>query len=139
MSLTALLGQISLSPPLNVRLIALVVIEVVLLALVVALWFKYEQFKKISVDEWWERRRRAGVSPRVERMMRESHDAVSGRTRRGRRKRPARRRIAPRTRRSAPRLATGRHHRGGVTAARAQTASCARARVKAPDRRPGLT
>ena len=74
MSLTALLGQISLSPPLNVRLIALVVIEVVLLALVVALWFKYEQFKKISVDEWWERRRRAGVSPRVERMMRESHD-----------------------------------------------------------------
>ena len=74
MSLTALLGQIPLSPPLNVRLIALVVIEVVLLALVVALWFKYEQFKKISVDEWWERRRRAGVSPRVERMMRESHD-----------------------------------------------------------------
>ena len=74
MSLTALLGQIPLSPPLNVRLIALVVIEVVLLALVVALWIKYEQFKKISVDEWWERRRRAGVSPRVERMMRESHD-----------------------------------------------------------------
>ena len=37
MSLTALLGQIPLSPPLSVRLIALVVIEVVLLALVVAL------------------------------------------------------------------------------------------------------
>ena len=74
MSLTALLGQTPLSPPLSVRLIALAVIEVVLLALVVALWFKYEQFKKISVDEWWDRRRRAGVSPRVERMMRESHD-----------------------------------------------------------------
>jgi hypothetical protein len=74
MSPTALLGQIPLSPPLNVRLIAFVVIEVVLLTLVVVLWIKYEQFKRISVDEWWDRRRRAGVSPRVERMMRESHD-----------------------------------------------------------------
>ena len=74
MSLTALFGQIPLSPPLSVRLIALVVIEVVLLALVVVLWVRYEQFKKIPVDEWWARRRRAGVSPRVERMMRESHE-----------------------------------------------------------------
>lgn len=74
MSLKALFGQIPLSPPLGVRFIALVVIEVVLLALVVVLWARYEQFKKISVDEWWERRRRAGVSPRVERMMRESHE-----------------------------------------------------------------
>ncbi len=74
MSLTALFGQIPLSPPLSVRLIAIVVIEVVLLALVVVLWFRYEQFKRIPVDEWWERRRRAGVSPRVERMMRESHE-----------------------------------------------------------------
>ncbi len=56
------------------RLIALVVIEVVLLALVVALYVRYEQLKKIPVDEWWERRRRAGVSPRVDRMMRESHE-----------------------------------------------------------------
>jgi len=74
MSLTALLGQIPLSPPLSVRLIALAVIEVALLALVVALWIKYDQLKKIPVDEWWTRRRRAGVSPRVERMMRESHE-----------------------------------------------------------------
>ena len=74
MSFTALFGQIPLSPPLSVRLIALVVIEVVLLALVVVLWVKYEQFKKIPVDEWWQRRRRAGVSPRVERMMAESHE-----------------------------------------------------------------
>jgi len=69
-----LLGQIPLSPPLSVRLIALVVIEIVLLALVIALYVRYDQFKQIPVDEWWERRRRAGVSPRVERMMRESHE-----------------------------------------------------------------
>jgi hypothetical protein len=75
MSLTVLLGQIPLSPPLNVRLIAFAVIEVVLLVLVVVLWLRYEQLKKVSVDEWWQRRQRAGVSPRVERMMRESHDA----------------------------------------------------------------
>ena len=50
MSLSVLLGQIPLSPPL----------------------------KKVSVDEWWQRRQRAGVSPRVERMMRESHDAWLG-------------------------------------------------------------
>jgi hypothetical protein len=70
----SLLGQIPLSPPLSVRLIALAVIEVVLLALVVMLYLRYDQLKKIPVDEWWERRRRAGVSPRVERMMRESHE-----------------------------------------------------------------
>ncbi len=75
MTLAALLGQIPLSPPLNVRLIALVVVEVVLLALVVVLWLKYEQLKTVSVDEWWERRKQAGVSRRVERMMRESHEA----------------------------------------------------------------
>ena len=78
MSLTVLLGQIPLSPPLNVRLIALLVVEAVLLILVVVLWLKYEQFKKVPVDEWWQRRKRAGVSPRVERMMRESHDAWLG-------------------------------------------------------------
>ncbi len=74
MSLVALIGQIPLSPPLSVRLIALAVIEVVLLVLVALLWMRYEHFKKIPVDEWWERRRRAGVSPRVERMMRASHE-----------------------------------------------------------------
>jgi hypothetical protein len=75
MTLTVLLGQIPLSPPLSVRLIALAVVEVVLLILVVVLWLKYEQLKTVSVDEWWQRRKQAGVSPRVERMMRESHDA----------------------------------------------------------------
>ena len=79
MTLAALLGQIPLSPPLNVRLIALVVVEVVLSALVVVLWLKYEQLKTVSVDEWWERRKQAGVSRRVERMMRESHEALAGR------------------------------------------------------------
>ena len=74
MNLPALIGQIPLSPPLGVRLIALVVIEVVLLVLVALLWVRYQQLKKIPVDEWWERRRRAGVSPRVQRMMDESHE-----------------------------------------------------------------
>jgi len=74
MLLAPLLGQIPLSPPLSVRLIALVVIEVVLLILAFLLYLRYDQLKKIPVDEWWERRRRAGVSPRVERMMRESHE-----------------------------------------------------------------
>ena len=74
MSLLALIGQIPLSPPLSVRLIALVVIEVVLLILVALLWVRYDQLKKIPVDEWWERRRRAGISPRVQRMMHESHE-----------------------------------------------------------------
>jgi hypothetical protein len=74
MSLTALFGQIPLSPSLSVRLIALVVVEVVLLILVVLFYLKYDQLKKIPVDEWWERRKRAGVSPRVDRMMRASHE-----------------------------------------------------------------
>ncbi len=71
---TGIIAQIPLSPPLNVRMIALAVVEVVLLALAVALWLKYEQLKKVSVDEWWERRRRAGISPRVRRMIQESHE-----------------------------------------------------------------
>jgi len=73
-SLHALVAGIPLAPPLSVRLIALVVIEVVLLIVVVLFYVKYDQLKKIPVDEWWERRKRAGVSPRVQRMMRESHD-----------------------------------------------------------------
>jgi hypothetical protein len=68
------IAQIPLSPSLGARLIALLVVEVVLLILVAVLWIKYEELKKVSVDEWWERRKKAGVSPRVQRMMRESHE-----------------------------------------------------------------
>jgi hypothetical protein len=70
----SLLAQIPLAPPLDVRLVALAVVEVVLLVVAALLWVKYTQLKKVPVDEWWERRKRAGISPRVERMMRESHD-----------------------------------------------------------------
>jgi len=70
----SLVAQIPLAPPLDVRLIALAVVEVFLVAVVVLLWIKYTQLKHVSVDEWWERRKKAGVSPRVERMMRESHE-----------------------------------------------------------------
>lgn len=73
-AVTGIVAQIPLSPPLSVRLIALAVVEVVLLALAVAIWLKYEQLKRVSVDEWWERRRRAGISPRVRRMIQESHE-----------------------------------------------------------------
>jgi len=74
MSLSALLAQIPLSPPLGTRLLALLVVEIVLAILVVLLWIKYDQLKKVPVDEWWERRQRAGVSRRVRRMMEESHE-----------------------------------------------------------------
>ena len=74
MSPFALLAQIPLSPPLGTRLLALLVVEIVLAILVVLLWIKYDQLKKVPVDEWWERRQRAGVSPRVRRMMDESHE-----------------------------------------------------------------
>ena len=70
----SLLAQIPLAPPLDVRLVALAVVEVVLLVVAALLWVKYTQLKKVPVDEWWERRKKAGISPRVERMMRESHD-----------------------------------------------------------------
>jgi hypothetical protein len=74
MSLTAVLAQIPLAPPLDTRLIALVVVEVLLAVLVVLLWIRYDQLKRVPVDEWWERRQRAGVSPRVRRMMDASHE-----------------------------------------------------------------
>ena len=74
LALAGPLAQIPLAPSLSVRLVAFVVIEVVLLALAALLWVLYDRFKKVPVDEWWERRKRAGVSPRVRRMMEASHE-----------------------------------------------------------------
>jgi len=71
--MNALLAQgIPLSPPLTTRLIALAVIEVVLLVLVVLLYIVWTRFKNQPLDEWWARRKAAGLSPKSQFEMRES-------------------------------------------------------------------
>ena len=54
---------IPLAPSLNVRLIALFVIEVVLLALVVLLYIRWVQLKNQPLDEWWAGRKTDGLAP----------------------------------------------------------------------------
>jgi hypothetical protein len=59
-----LLAQgVPLAPPLNVRLIALFVIEVALLALVVLLYVRWVQLKNQPLDEWWAGRKAEGLAP----------------------------------------------------------------------------
>jgi hypothetical protein len=59
-----LLAQgVPLAPPLNVRLIALFVIEVALLALVVLLYIRWVQLKNQPLDEWWAGRKAEGLAP----------------------------------------------------------------------------
>jgi hypothetical protein len=53
---------IPLAPPLHTRLIALLVIEAALLLLVVLLYVKWVQLKDQPLDEWWERRKKYGLS-----------------------------------------------------------------------------
>ena len=53
---------IPLSPPLHTRLLALLVIEVALLVLVALLYVKWAQLKNQSLDAWWERRKKYGLS-----------------------------------------------------------------------------
>jgi hypothetical protein len=69
----ALVGQIPLSPPLNTRLITLVVVEIALAILVVLLYLKYKQLKSVPLDEWWARRLE-DATPRMRRMIRESQE-----------------------------------------------------------------
>jgi hypothetical protein len=54
---------IPLAPPLSVRLIALLVVEVALLALVVLLYIRWVQFKNQPLDEWWAGRKAEGLAP----------------------------------------------------------------------------
>jgi hypothetical protein len=63
---------IQLAPSLHTRLIALVAIEAVLLVVVIASWFKYRRLKHASIDDWFAERDQH-ASPRVRRMMQESH------------------------------------------------------------------
>jgi len=63
-ALGMLLAQgIPLAPPLSVRLIALFVVEVVLLALVVLLYIRWVQLKNQPLDEWWAGRKAEGLAP----------------------------------------------------------------------------
>ena len=54
---------VPLAPPLTVRLIALLVIELVLLAVVVLLYIRWVQFKNQPLDEWWAGRKAEGLAP----------------------------------------------------------------------------
>jgi len=63
-ALGMLLAQgVPLAPPLIVRLIALLVIEMVLLALVVLLYVRWVQLKNQPLDEWWTGRKAEGLAP----------------------------------------------------------------------------
>ena len=54
---------IPLAPPLTVRLIALLVIEMVLIALVVLFYNRWVQLKNQPLDEWWAGRKAEGLAP----------------------------------------------------------------------------
>lgn len=65
-ALGMLLAQgVPLAPPLIVRLIALLVIEIVLLTLVVLLYVRWAQLKNQPLDEWWAGRKAEGLAPRT--------------------------------------------------------------------------
>jgi hypothetical protein len=55
-------NNIPLAPPLHTRLLALLVIEAALLLLVALLYLKWVQLRDQSLDEWWERRKKQGLS-----------------------------------------------------------------------------
>ncbi len=70
--LALILAQgIPLAPSLQVRLIALVVVELVLLTTAVLLYLLWVRLKGEPLDEWWERRMRGGFSPRTRALMEE--------------------------------------------------------------------
>lgn len=62
---------IPLSPPLQVRLIALAVVEVVLITTAVLLYFRWVELKGEPLDEWWAKRKTFGFSPRTRALMEE--------------------------------------------------------------------
>ena len=65
-ALFAVVAQgIPLSPPLGVRLVALVIVEVVLLTTAVLLYIRWKQFTREPLDEWWERRKQTPFSART--------------------------------------------------------------------------
>ena len=73
--MSALIGIVAqgipLAPSLEVRLIALAVVEVVLLTTAVLLYIRWAQLKGEPLDEWWEGRKKAGFSARTRALMEE--------------------------------------------------------------------
>ena len=105
-ALASIVAQgIPLAPSLEVRLIALVVVEVVLLTTAVLLYILWVRFKREPLDEWWEGRKQAGFSPRTRALM-EEESASAWQPRRPPRRRPtgtaARSRAARLRRRLSP-------------------------------------
>jgi hypothetical protein len=71
-ALAAIVAQgIPLAPSLEVRLIALAVVDVVLITTAVLLYIRWAQFKREPLDEWWELRQQEGFSPRTRALMEE--------------------------------------------------------------------
>jgi hypothetical protein len=70
--LVSIIAQgIPLAPSLQVRLIALVIVEAVLLTTAVLLYFLWARFKGEPLDEWWQGRKQAGFSSRTRALMEE--------------------------------------------------------------------
>jgi hypothetical protein len=63
---------VPLSPSLQTRLIALIVVEVLLITTAVLLYVLWARLKKRPLDEWWAEREAEGFSPRVRAVMEES-------------------------------------------------------------------
>ncbi len=75
-ALNVLLAQgIPLAPPLQTRVIALVVVEVFLITTAVLLYVRWVQLRDEPLDEWWRRRKGAGFSARTRALMDESERA----------------------------------------------------------------
>ena len=70
--LLAAAGGIPLAPPLQTRVIALVVVEAFLVTTAVLLYIRWVQLKEQPLDEWWAGRKAAGFSPRTRALMEES-------------------------------------------------------------------
>ena len=56
---------VPLAPSLDVRLVALLVVELVLLTLVVLLYIRWVQLKNQPLDEWWVGRKAEGLAPKT--------------------------------------------------------------------------
>jgi hypothetical protein len=73
-TLGILLAQqgIPLAPPLQTRIIALIVVEAFLITTAVLLYIMWVQLKRQPLDKWWAGRVEAGFSPRTRALIEES-------------------------------------------------------------------
>ncbi len=71
--LLAVVAQgIPLAPPLQTRVIALVIVEAFLITTSALLYVRWIQLKREPLDEWWAERRKRGFSARTRALMEES-------------------------------------------------------------------